>query len=452
MTILWLAERRWRTVALAAMAAAAVTILPATPGLAQERNDVVGPVVGVEATGGDVRVFGGSVTVSGAAANVRAAGGSVDVTANAAGSVWAFGGKVVLRGGVGADVTAAGSALTFSGRAGGDAQFAGGSVVIDGSVGGNLRACGANLVISPLASVAGRLEAAGASVLMAGQVTGKVKLYGAAVTFNGDAGGSVTLTAAHVVVGPRAHIGGDLTVYSRDDPDISPDAVISGNVIRGELPQEIKAAPDWLWGVGLAAAMVLGTILAGIVLMLFGGRLFITATDYARLRPVSTILVGLVTLVLVPAIAMILAATVVGIPIGLALLLALPLLFVFGQPVAAAGIAAGIFVRHAGPIGIVRAFLFVILGAIIIALISLIPWVGALAVGVVMVLGVGGLVRTAGGRMRTPRAAIVAPVAAVAAPAPAVRAVAPPAPPPPPPPPPPPEPPSPQPEPEKPAS
>ncbi len=158
--------------------------------------------------------------------------------------------------------------------------------------------------------------------------------------------------------------------------------------------------------------MVLGTILSGIVLMLFGGRLFLTALDHARLRPVSTILIAVITLILVPAIAIILAATGVGIPIGLALLLALPLLFIFGQPIAAAGIAAGVFVRSPGPIGIARALLFVIVGAIIIALIGLIPWVGPLAVLILVLLGVGALVRTAGGRLRTPEARRAVTVAA----------------------------------------
>ena len=84
------------------------------------------------------------------------------------------------------------------------------------------------------------------------------------------------------------------------------------------------------------------------------------------------------------------------------MMLALPLVVVFGLPVAAAGIAAGIFVRTAGPVGILRGLLFVIVGAVILALISLIPWVGSPGGRRRALLGVGALVRTAGGRLRTP--------------------------------------------------
>ncbi len=267
---------------------------------------------------------------------------------------------------------------------------------------------------------------------MAGHVSGDARLVGAVVTFSGEATGSVVLVGEHVVIGPRAHIGGNLVIYSRNDAEVAATAVIDGTVTRAKPPEPLRAVPSWAWGFLLAGAMVLGTVLAGIVLMLFGGRLFLTAVDYARLRPVSTFLIGIVTLVLVPAVAAILGATVVGLPIGVALMLVLPLLFVFGHPVAAAGIAAGIFVRTSGPIGILRGLLFVILGAIIIALISLIPWVGVLAVAVVAVLGVGALARTAGGRLRTPNARRLVPAAEAPDVAPRPAAVAPPPPPPPP--------------------
>ena len=415
---------------LAALALAAVAIVPAARASAQDSTAVAGPVVTVDATGGDVRAVGASVTVGGAAANVRAAGANVDVTAKAAGSVWIFGGKVMLGGDVASDVAAVGSSVSYSGHTGGDARIAGGAVSIDATIGGSLRACAANLIVGPLAEIAGSLGVVGANVTVGGHVAGEAKLAGAVVTFNGQADKSMVIAGDTVIVGPQARIGGDLTVYSRHEPQIAETAVIGGTVKRMEPPAEFSAVPDWVWSFAFAIAMVLGTILAGIVLLLFGGRLFISALDHARLRPVSTFLIGIVTLILVPAVAALLSATVVGLPIGFALMLALPLLFVFGLPVASAGIAAGIFVRTPGPVGVARGLLFVIVGAVILALISLIPWVGCLAVAVVVVLGVGALVRTSGGRLRTPEAQKTAPMAA----APPRPAMAPPPPPPPPPP------------------
>jgi hypothetical protein len=156
-----------------------------------------------------------------------------------------------------------------------------------------------------------------------------------------------------------------------------------------------------MWALALALAVAIGTLIAGILLMLFGGRLFTTATDHARLRPLSSFLIGLVTVILIPAIAAILMATVAGITTGIALLLAMPLLFVLGHAVAAAGVAAGIFVRSAAPLGPGRSLLLLVVGALIVVLIGAIPYVGLLAVGIVLLLGVGALVRTIGTKLRT---------------------------------------------------
>ncbi len=158
--------------------------------------------------------------------------------------------------------------------------------------------------------------------------------------------------------------------------------------------------PPWIFWLAAAAAVAIGTVLAGIVLMLLGGQVFATATDHARLRPVTSFVIGLVTVILVPAIAIILMATAVGLSVGLAILLALPLLFVFGHAVAAAGIGAGIFVRTTAPIGIARSLLMLIVGAVIVVIIVFIPWVGPLAGAVVLMLGVGALVRSLGTRLR----------------------------------------------------
>ncbi len=436
MTGVWAMYKRLGVLALAAAALVAAVAVPATRGLAQDGISAAGAMVTVNATGGDVRAAGASVIVSGAAANIKAAGASVALSADAAGSVWAFGGKVVVGGTIGADLAAAGASVNLTGKVTGDAGLCGAVVEINAPIGGNLRTGGANVTIGPLTDIAGRLDAGGANVSMSGHVHGAARLAGATVIFNGRTDGPLTLAGEHVVVGSFARIGGDLTVYSRQDPEIAPEAVVNGAVHRFGPPAEWRNIPSWAFGFVLAGAMVLGTILAGIVLMLFGGRLFLTALDHARLRPVSTILIGVITLVLVPAVAAILGATVVGLPVGIALMLALPLLFVFGHPIAAAGIAAGIFVRNPGPIGIARALLFVVLGAIVIALISLIPWVGPLAVAIVIVLGVGALVRTAGGRLRTPGQRGRMPVAEPPQPAPPPRPAEPPPPPPSPPPPP----------------
>jgi hypothetical protein len=83
-----------------------------------------------------------------------------------------------------------------------------------------------------------------------------------------------------------------------------------------------------------------------------------------------------------------------------AVLLVLPALVVFGHAVAAAGIAGGIFVRTATPIGVWGGLALLAIGAVIIALVALVPYAGGVLVLLALLLGTGALTRAIGGRLR----------------------------------------------------
>jgi hypothetical protein len=391
----------------AAAFAVILAIVPALLVVAQsDETSSTGAIVTVTANGGDVRAAGASVTVAGTAANIKAAGAEVSVTAEAAGSVYAAGARVALSGPVAAAVKVVGANVLLTGKVGGDAEVAGAVIEINGAIGGNLRVGGATLAIRKDANIAGELMAGGANVVFDGHVVGAARLGGASVTFNGVADGSVSLAGASVVIGANARIAGDLLVRSPSAPVITAGAVITGKTTHVR-PVDFTP-PTWMWIAGISVIVVLGTILAGIVLMLLGGRVFGISADHARHRPMSSFLIGLLVVILIPMIAIVLMATIIGLSAGLAILFLLPALFVFGHAVAATGIAAGLFIRHAGPIGLGRAVLMLAVGAIIVVLIGLIPWVGMWAVCIVLVLGVGALARTVGNKLR----AVFVPVSA----------------------------------------
>lgn len=396
---------RLTTAAFAVMLAVVPAILVVAQG---DETSSTGALVTVTANGGDVRAAGATVTVAGTAANINVAGAEVKVTAEAAGSIYAAGARVALSGPVAAAVKAVGASVLLTGKVGGNVGIAGGVVEINSPVGGNLRTGGATVAIGKDANIAGELTAGGASVVFDGRAGGDVRLGGASVTFNGVSDGSVSLAGASVVIGPDARIAGNLLVRSPSAPVITAGAVITGRTTHYR-PVDFTP-PAWMWMAGIAVVVVLGTILAGTVLILFGGRVFSTAADHARHRPMSSFLIGVVVVILIPAIAIVLIATIAGLSVGLAILFLLPVLLVFGHAVAATGIAAGLFIRNTGPIGLGRAVLMLIAGAIIVVLIGLIPWVGMWAVCIVLVLGVGALARTVGNKLR----AATAPAAAAA--------------------------------------
>jgi hypothetical protein len=135
-------------------------------------------------------------------------------------------------------------------------------------------------------------------------------------------------------------------------------------------------------------------------MMLFGGRVFATATGHVRHRPVSSFFFGVLALILIPFVAVVLVATIIGISAGIAIGFLMPFLIVFGHAIAAAGIASGILVRRQGDIGAGIGLLMLIIGAILLVAIGLIPYVGPALVAIALILGVGAFTRTVGGRIR----------------------------------------------------
>ena len=177
----------------------------------------------------------------------------------------------------------------------------------------------------------------------------------ALVTFNGATDGSVDVRGGQVIVNAPARIGGDLVVCSlrragdrrrcgdhrRRSPGSSRRTWWSGD-------------PRWAWVVGFAVVHRRGTVLAGIVLMLFGGGVFADATEPCP--PPAAVELPVRHPGADP------DPVRRGRPDGDArrhlrrprVLLILPFLVVFGHAVAAAGIAGGILVRRTGELGVGR--------------------------------------------------------------------------------------------------
>ncbi len=140
------------------------------------------------------------------------------------------------------------------------------------------------------------------------------------VTINAQTDGSVIARAAQVVVNAPARISGDLTVYSLNEPVIAEGAVVSGRVTRITPPDwwdQWTGANWWWWKIGIAGLMAIGTILAGLVLLIFASGVFVVATDNVRHRPVTSFLFGILAAVLIPFIAVVLMATIAGISVGI---------------------------------------------------------------------------------------------------------------------------------------
>lgn len=381
--------------------AVAVFAAGITPGHAQAPPppSTGNAVVEIVGDGGEIRAAGATVTITGTASRVDAAGARVEVNATVSGPVRAAGALVTVTGSVDGDLKAAGGTVEVNGRFGSRVYLAGAAILFNGSVAGDVAAGAASTEFGPATDIAGSLSAGAASLVVAGKIGGPVYLGGASVTFNATASGNVEIEGGRVTIGPLAVIGGDLTIRTLTPPTIDPGARITGKTIVQE-PRFWWLMSWWTWKLIFAVVMAAGTILAGAVLIgVFRGA-FEDALGHATVRPFSSGLIGLVTIVLLSLIAGVLMATVIGFSFGLALLLLLPFLVVAGHTVVATCIGVWVFDRTGEPRSYGRLFLYLLAGAILLALVWLIPWAGCVIVVLAIVVGTGAWVRSLASRLR----------------------------------------------------
>jgi hypothetical protein len=200
----------------------------------------------------------------------------------------------------------------------------------------------------------------------------------------------VLVRARSVEVGSRAVIGGDVVFETLNEPQIEPGATLQGRQTV-TLP---RPGPRDGWGIAQALGTIvlfgLGAgVLAGVILLAVGPRFIEDAVARMRAAPGGSLLAGLGVFVLVPLAAFLLMVTVIGLPIGLVMLLALPLLWLTASVMAAFGLADWLLNRPRREASLTMRLVQLLVGVVVLTLIGLIPVVGPLVWLIALLLGLG---------------------------------------------------------------
>jgi hypothetical protein len=168
--------------------------------------------------------------------------------------------------------------------------------------------------------------------LIEGTVDGWLVVFNGRTEITGTVGGDVVVFNGDVVLRSGSRVGGD--VVSLEDPQIEEGATVGGSVddlaTRWNF-YDITFAGRLAWWL----AYTISTLVLGLVLLLLAPRIDITSVRALRDRLGATIGFGLLVFFLPPIVAGLLLATIVGVPLGLALLSALALVYSIGYVVGA---------------------------------------------------------------------------------------------------------------------
>jgi hypothetical protein len=214
------------------------------------------------------------------------------------------------------------------------------------------------------ATVAGHIE----TLVVIG---GTARLTGATVDTIGAVGGTVSIDAASTVTGDVRTLGSTVTV--------DPAATIGGDVTS--LDRDLAASTAVLAPMAFLfmLGLVLVTVVAGLALAALAARQVRSAEQLISREPGRVLLSGLGGLMLVPIVAILAMITVLGAPLGFALMFMVwPAAAFTGYVVAGIWIGDWLLYRGDRPAP-ERPYVAAVVGLLILQIVSVVPFVGAIA-------------------------------------------------------------------------
>jgi hypothetical protein len=205
------------------------------------------------------------------------------------------------------------------------------------------------------------------------------------VRLSGGVSDDVTVFNGRLTISSAATVGGDVT--SRRDPVIAQGATISGDV-QGIDGASINRSLDVAGNIarfGVWLAISFSTLVLGLLMLLLAPRAAEGELNAMRNRLGPAIGIGLAAFIGLPILAIIALVTIVGIPLGVGLLLALVPLWAIGYATSA-WLLGRTLVR--APNSRMLAYLA---GWGILRVVALVPVLGGLAWFAAVVLGLGAI-------------------------------------------------------------
>jgi hypothetical protein len=234
------------------------------------------------------------------------------------------------------------------------------------------------------------------SAAVGGVVHGDVVVLDGPIAVTGQVSGSVVALNGPVTIGPNAQVLGD--VMGRDRIRVAEGARIDGTIRQGAAftfrsPIDVFG-PYTAW-----LAVAVSTLALGALLVLLAPRGADAVAAAAIGSPVASAGIGLGAFLLLPILGVLAVASLVGLPFGIGLLLALAFLFSIGFTWSVYALGRGLWREPRSR------WLALLFGWAIVAALSAIPYVGAVLWVVGAILGLGAMTVAAwrargGGRHR----------------------------------------------------
>lgn len=377
------ARHYWRALVLALLVAVGLTASAA-------------PAQALEFRSGDAVSVPAGTTVDD---DLFVSGQTVAIAGQVNGDVYAFAQSITVTGTIERDLIAAAQQITVDGVVKGDLRAAGQHVVINGRVDGNVTTAGQLVSLGRQGEVLGSMLGAAQDLTLLGPVGRGVRAYASALQLGGTVGGNVDADVATLTVDPTARIVGRLT-YSSEHAAAIPTEIAAGGVQfrqveRAEPRGESREDPFGGLFRFFALVSLLGSVILGVLLVHFLPGFTAGTAEQVRNHPLSSFGIGILALFVVPVAAVLVAFTLIGLPISFLIGVGYALALYVGWLLL--GLAVGgllvELVRRRATVPRIAPEWLVVLGLVVLFVLTSLPWVGGLAGFIALCVGLGALLR-----------------------------------------------------------
>jgi cytoskeletal protein CcmA (bactofilin family) len=357
-----------------------------------------------------------------------AAGGRVTIEASVAGDLIVAGGLVQVNAPVGGDVLGVGGLMNFGGRVDNDVRIAGIGVNLDSTIAKNAMVATAFLRQSQRSAVNGSLMAYAYRAWLNGAIGGNLDIKASEVTLDAIVGGDVNVEAKNLNIQKNAQVVEDVNATLLVEPTIDPNAKVQGNVNvtiqevaspaakpaaspevgqqsllpfvgtvyaqddsqkadEKELEKEQKATNDkmrWFFG-SILVTLVGGSFMLWLFPTYQNGQVYVLEKKTALTTVAGWlwIFMGLIASIL-------LLITIIGAPIGFALLLIWIATMIMAPWAVAQALGHVVLRRWQIQSSIMRnSYFHLLVGATLLAMLMLLPYIGWTVRLIVWTLGMG---------------------------------------------------------------
>lgn len=309
------------------------------------------------------------------------AGDTVTIAGTVKGDVYCAGKNIIVSGTVEGDVLCAGMTVKVSGKVDGDVRLAGQFVTLDGTVAKNASLFGSMIDITKSARVGQDLNGAGETINIDGDIARDIVLGGNAVTLTGMVGRNAELASESLTLSDGSTVNGNMHYTSRNEAAIA-EGSVKGKVDFTKETEE-ASADNSSFGAS-ALYMTLAFLFMSLVLVLAAPQLMNNIATIGHKRPGMTVVSGILSLVTVPIIAVLFAITIIGIPLAIVIGLKWGILLLVSGPIAAFWLGRLVIRKYSS-----NAVVAMMTGALILAILYVIPVVSVIAGIATVILGSG---------------------------------------------------------------